>query len=33
MSFCIQVNRFTPGQNRRVTAGIEKVFVGLIKLS
>lgn len=33
MSFCIQVNKFTPGQNRRVTAGIEKVFVGLVKLS
>ncbi|QJD79028.1 D-alanyl-D-alanine carboxypeptidase/D-alanyl-D-alanine endopeptidase [Spirosoma rhododendri] len=32
MSFCVQVSRFTPGQNRRVTAGIEKLFVGLCKL-
>lgn len=32
MSFCVQVSRFTPGQNRRVTAGIEKLFVGLVNL-
>ena len=32
MSFCILVNKFTPGQSRMVTAGLEKIFVGLVGL-
>ena len=32
MSFCIFVNKFTPGQNRAVTAELEKIFVGLVGL-
>lgn len=32
MSFCLLVNKFTPGQNRTVTAEIEKVLVGLVSL-
>ena len=33
MSFCLLVNKFTPGQNRTVTHELEKIFVGLVKLS
>ncbi|WP_461097572.1 D-alanyl-D-alanine carboxypeptidase/D-alanyl-D-alanine endopeptidase [Spirosoma luteolum] len=33
MSFCVLVNKFTPGQSRSVTTGLEKVFVGLVRLS
>lgn len=33
MSFCLLVNKFTPGQNRAVTAELAKIFVGLVKLS
>lgn len=33
MSFCLLVNKFTPGQNRVVTREIEKILVELIKLS
>lgn len=33
MSFCILVNKFTPGQNRVVTNELEKIFVALVKLS
>ena len=33
MTFCILVNKFTPGQNRAVTAELEKIFVGLVKLT
>lgn len=33
MSFCILVNKFTSGQNRAVTAAIEKMFVGMVELS
>ncbi|GAB2589651.1 D-alanyl-D-alanine carboxypeptidase/D-alanyl-D-alanine endopeptidase [Spirosoma areae] len=32
MSFCLLVNKFTPGQNRVVTSGLEKIFVGLVGL-
>lgn len=32
MSFCILVNKFTPGQNRTVTAELEKIFVSLVGL-
>lgn len=33
MSFCLFVDKFTPGQNRAVTAAIEQVFVKLVGLS
>lgn len=33
MSFCVLVNKFTPGQNRAVTAELAKIFVGLVGLS
>jgi D-alanyl-D-alanine carboxypeptidase/D-alanyl-D-alanine-endopeptidase (penicillin-binding protein 4) len=33
MSFCLLVNKFTPGQNRAVTAELEKIFVGLVGLT
>lgn len=33
MTFCVLVNKFTPGQNRTVTAELEKIFVGLVGLS
>ncbi|GAB3506266.1 D-alanyl-D-alanine carboxypeptidase/D-alanyl-D-alanine-endopeptidase [Spirosoma knui] len=33
MTFCVLVNKFTPGQNRTVTAELEKIFVNLVKLS
>ncbi|MDB5241534.1 MAG: D-alanyl-D-alaninecarboxypeptidase/D-alanyl-D-alanine-endopeptidase [Spirosoma sp.] len=33
MSFCVLVNKFTPGQNRAVTTELEKIFVGLVGLS
>ncbi|GAB3042252.1 D-alanyl-D-alanine carboxypeptidase/D-alanyl-D-alanine endopeptidase [Spirosoma pulveris] len=33
MSFCILVNKFTPGQNRTVTNELEKIFVGLVGLN
>lgn len=33
MSFCVLVNKFTPGQNRTVTAELEKIFVRLVGLS
>ncbi len=33
MSFCILVNKFTPGQNRVVTKELEKIFAGLVGLS
>lgn len=32
MSFCILVNKFTPGQSRTVTTELEKIFVGLVGL-
>ncbi len=32
MSFCILVNKFTPGQNRAVTNELEAIFVGLVGL-
>ena len=32
MSFCVLVNKFTPGQNRAVTNELEKIFVGLVGL-
>ncbi|GAB4044817.1 D-alanyl-D-alanine carboxypeptidase/D-alanyl-D-alanine-endopeptidase [Spirosoma litoris] len=33
MSFCILVNKFTPGQSRTITNELEKIFVGLVGLS
>ncbi|WP_420147724.1 D-alanyl-D-alanine carboxypeptidase/D-alanyl-D-alanine endopeptidase [Spirosoma sp.] len=33
MSFCILVNKFTPGQNRVVTSELEKVFAGLVRMT
>jgi D-alanyl-D-alanine carboxypeptidase/D-alanyl-D-alanine-endopeptidase (penicillin-binding protein 4) len=33
MSFCVLVNKFTPGQNRTVTNELEKVFVGMVGLA
>ena len=33
MSFCILVNKFTPGQNRSVTQQLERIFVGIVGLS
>ncbi|RYF53062.1 MAG: D-alanyl-D-alanine carboxypeptidase/D-alanyl-D-alanine-endopeptidase, partial [Cytophagaceae bacterium] len=30
MSFCVLVNKFTPGQNRAVTNALEKIFVSLV---
>ncbi|GAB2543277.1 D-alanyl-D-alanine carboxypeptidase/D-alanyl-D-alanine-endopeptidase [Spirosoma aerophilum] len=33
MSFCVLVNKFTPGQNRAVTKELEKIFVGLVGLN
>ncbi|GAB3543696.1 D-alanyl-D-alanine carboxypeptidase/D-alanyl-D-alanine endopeptidase [Spirosoma fluminis] len=33
MTFCVLVNKFTPGQNRAVTAELERIFVNLVKLS
>ncbi|QJW89424.1 D-alanyl-D-alanine carboxypeptidase/D-alanyl-D-alanine-endopeptidase [Spirosoma taeanense] len=32
LSFCVLVNKFTPGQNRAVTAALEKLFVNLVSL-
>lgn len=32
MSFCVLVNKFSPGQNRAVTAELEKIFVELVGL-
>ena len=32
MSFCVLVNKFTPGQSRAVTNELEKIFVGLTRL-
>ncbi|MVM34318.1 D-alanyl-D-alanine carboxypeptidase/D-alanyl-D-alanine-endopeptidase [Spirosoma sp. HMF4905] len=32
MSFCVLVNKFTPGQSRTVTNELEKIFVGLVGL-
>ncbi|GAB4033522.1 D-alanyl-D-alanine carboxypeptidase/D-alanyl-D-alanine endopeptidase [Spirosoma gilvum] len=32
MSFCILVNKFTPGQSRTVTNELEKIFVSLVGL-
>lgn len=32
MSFCVLVNKFTPGQSRLVTNELEKIFVGLVGL-
>lgn len=32
MSFCVLVNKFTPGQNRAVTSALEKIFVSLVGL-
>ncbi|AKD55931.1 D-alanyl-D-alanine carboxypeptidase/D-alanyl-D-alanine endopeptidase [Spirosoma radiotolerans] len=32
MSFCVLVNKFTPGQNRAVTNALEKIFVDLVGL-
>jgi D-alanyl-D-alanine carboxypeptidase/D-alanyl-D-alanine-endopeptidase (penicillin-binding protein 4) len=32
MSFCVMVNKFTPGQNRAVTKELEKIFEGLVGL-
>ncbi len=33
MSYCVLINKFTPGQNRAVTTEVEKVFVELVGLS
>ena len=33
MSFCLLVNKFTPGRNRDVTAELEKLFVTLVGLN
>lgn len=33
MSFCVLVNKFTPGQNRAVTNALEKIFVSLVRLN
>ncbi|MFD2569542.1 D-alanyl-D-alanine carboxypeptidase/D-alanyl-D-alanine-endopeptidase [Spirosoma soli] len=33
MTFCVLVNKFTPGQNRVVTGELEKLFVNLVKLT
>ena len=33
MSFCLLINKFTPGQNRAVTAQLEKILVGLVGLN
>ena len=33
MSFCLLINRFTPGQNRAVTAELEQIFVRLVGLA
>ncbi|GAB3720779.1 D-alanyl-D-alanine carboxypeptidase/D-alanyl-D-alanine endopeptidase [Spirosoma lituiforme] len=33
MSFCVLVNKFTPGQNRAVTSALEKIFVSLVGLN
>ncbi|HLL95055.1 MAG TPA: D-alanyl-D-alanine carboxypeptidase/D-alanyl-D-alanine-endopeptidase [Spirosoma sp.] len=33
MSFCLLVNKFTPGNNRTVTTELENIFVGLVGLS
>ena len=33
MSFCVLVNKFTPGQNRAVTTELEKIFVGMVGLA
>ena len=32
MSFCVLVNKFTPGHSRTVTSELEKIFVGLVGL-
>ena len=32
MSFCVLVNKYTPGQNRAVTSELEKIFVGMVEL-
>jgi len=32
MSFCVMVNKFTPGQNRVVTAELERIFSDLVNL-
>ncbi|WP_077919990.1 D-alanyl-D-alanine carboxypeptidase/D-alanyl-D-alanine-endopeptidase [Spirosoma sp. 209] len=32
MSFCVLVNKFTPGQNRAVTTELETIFLGLVGL-
>lgn len=33
MSFCLLINKVAPGQNRTVTAEVEKILVGLVRLS
>ena len=33
MSFCVLVNKFTPGQSRAVTSALEKIFVELVGLT
>lgn len=33
MSFCVLINKFTPGQNRAVTAELERLFVELVRLN
>ncbi|GAB3696700.1 D-alanyl-D-alanine carboxypeptidase/D-alanyl-D-alanine-endopeptidase [Spirosoma flavus] len=33
MSFCVLVNKFTPGQNRDVTSALSKIFVSLVGLN
>ncbi len=33
MSFCLLINKFTPGQNRAVTAELEQIFVRLVGLA
>ena len=33
MSFCVLVNKFTPGQNRTVTQQLERVFVEMVGVS
>ncbi|MBD2755311.1 D-alanyl-D-alanine carboxypeptidase/D-alanyl-D-alanine endopeptidase [Spirosoma validum] len=32
MSFCVLVNKFTPGQNRIVTNELEKIFVAMVNM-
>lgn len=33
MSFCVLVNKFTPGRNRAITTELEKLFVTLVRMN